>query len=100
MGVEVDWRDIKKLCPPSATLSTFLGHLLHFIQNIGAEQFLNDQGTPGAFIRTPVPTKDMWDMIQELHQKTLACSFIVVGTDGQGLVEAFNQLNLDILQSG
>ncbi len=31
MGMEVDWRDIKKQVPPSASLGTFLGALWEFI---------------------------------------------------------------------
>ena len=102
MGVEVDWRDIKKLCPSSATLGTFIGHLIHFVRNLGIEHenFLKEQGTPGEFIRNPVPTKVLWDMIQDFHPKTLATSFIVEGTGGQGLVESFEKLNSDILHSG
>ena len=37
MGVEVDWRDIKKLCPPSSKLSSFLGALVHFMKQLGKE---------------------------------------------------------------
>ena len=97
-GVEVDWRDMKKLCPPSSTLSTFLAHMLSFIRNLGEEhaQFLEDQGTPGAFISTPVATKSMWDMVQDFHPKTLACCFIVVGK-GSDLGKAYDDLNLDII---
>ena len=101
MGVEVDWRDMKKLCPPSSTLSTFLAHMLSFIRNLGEEhaQFLEDQGTPGAFISTPVATKSMWDMVQDFHPKTLACCFIVVGK-GSDLGKAYDDINLDIIGCG
>ena len=34
MGVEVDWRDVKKICPPSSNLGTFLGAMFHFIKEI------------------------------------------------------------------
>jgi hypothetical protein len=37
MGVEVDWRDVKKICPPSSNLGTFLGAMFHFIKEIGKE---------------------------------------------------------------
>ena len=33
MGVEVDWRDVKKICPPSSNLGTFLGAMFHFIKD-------------------------------------------------------------------
>ncbi len=35
MGVEVDWRYIKKICPPSLKLSSFLGALVHFMKQLG-----------------------------------------------------------------
>ena len=31
MGVEVDWRDVKKLLPPSSTLSAFTGALTELL---------------------------------------------------------------------
>ncbi len=37
MRVEVAWRDIKKLCPPSSKLSSFLGALVHFIKQLSKE---------------------------------------------------------------
>ena len=61
MGIEVDWRDIKKLCPPSATLPTFLGSLVHFIKEIGKEHedHLASCGHPNAFICEPILHKRM-----------------------------------------
>jgi hypothetical protein len=52
MGVEVDWRDIKKLCPSSAILATFLGSLVHFIKEIGKknEDHLVNCCHPNVFI--------------------------------------------------
>ena len=84
MGVEVDWRDIKKLCPPQAKLGTFIGALVHFIRCLGAEHenFLKEQGTPGAFTRDPVPSKALWDVVQGVHLKTLSCSIVTVAQHG------------------
>ena len=78
MGVEVDWRDIKKLCQALARLGTFFGALIHFVQCLGAEHevFLKEQGSPGAFIRNPIPSKHLWDSVQDVHQKTLLCSIV------------------------
>ena len=39
MGVEVDWRDVKKLLPPSSTLSAFTGALMQFIADLSDEHF-------------------------------------------------------------
>ncbi len=70
MGVEVSWRDIKKLLPANCTfkLSQFLGVLCHYIRTyLGEEhmQRLLDMGGNGnAFIRTPIPTKEMWYGVQ------------------------------------
>jgi hypothetical protein len=37
MGVEVDWRDMKKLIPASATLARFLGALVKYTRDLGVE---------------------------------------------------------------
>ncbi len=68
MGVEVDWRDIKKLCPHQAKLGTFIGALVHFIRCLGAEHenFFKELGTPGGFTRDPVPSKALWDVVQRV----------------------------------
>ena len=93
MGVEVDWRDIKKLCPPSCSLSTFLGALFHFIKELGKEheQVLIDAGEPNFFISEPRITKELWDGMQELHPKTLSTTFLVRQKDSHGrdLAKAF-----------
>jgi hypothetical protein len=73
MGVEVDWRDIKKLCPTLAKLGTFSA-LIHFVLCQGKEQ-----GLPGAFIWNPVPIKQVWDSVQDVHLKTLLCSIVTAG---------------------
>jgi hypothetical protein len=48
MGMEVDWRDIKKQVPPSASLCTFLGALWEFIKQLAIEHkaFLSNPGDP------------------------------------------------------
>ena len=82
MGVEVDWRDIKKLCPPSSKLSSFLGALVHFIKQLGKEhqQHLIGCGHPNAFICDPILSKDFWDQLQDLHPKTLSSIFLLRAT--------------------
>ena len=37
MGQEVDWRDMKKECPPSVTLGTHIGALVGLIEQLGDE---------------------------------------------------------------
>ena len=80
MGVEVSWRDIKKLCSAGCTLAYFLSMLCKFIRTVLGEehmQALVDMGTPNAFINDPQPTKDMWDAVQDMHPKTLSCCFVL-----------------------
>jgi hypothetical protein len=64
MGIEVSWRDIKKLLPLNRPLSQFLGSLCHYIKTYLGEEhlerLLDISCTWNAFIRTPIPTKDMW----------------------------------------
>ena len=97
MGVEVDWRDIKKLCPPSCTLATFIGSLCHFIQCLGTEheEHLIKCETPNAFIEHPVIHESIWDEMQDLHPKTLACSFVLAG-NGKNLEKEFTDRAIEI----
>ena len=80
MGVEVSWRDIKKLCSAGCTLAYFLSVLCKYIRTVLGEehrQRLVDAGTPNAFINEPQPTKAMWDAVQDMHPKTLSCCFVL-----------------------
>ncbi len=103
MGVEVDWCDIKKLCPPPATLATFLGshRLVHFIKEIGKEHedHLVSCGHPNVFICEPILHKSMWDALQGMLPKTLACTFILTG-NGKKLESKFAERVLEISDVG
>jgi hypothetical protein len=80
MGIEVSWRDIKKLLPPNCSLGQFLGALYHYIKTaLGEEhiQRLLEVFSGNSFIREPIVTKDMWDGVQSAHSKTLSCSFVL-----------------------
>ena len=81
MGVEVSaWQDIKKLCSAGCTLAYFLSVFSKYIRTVlGKEhrQRLVDGGTPNAFINDPQPTKAMWDAVEDMHPKTLRCSFVL-----------------------
>ena len=79
MGVEVDWRDVKKICPPSSNLGTFLGAMFHFIKEIGKEhmEHLIKTGAPNAFKRSPVISQAIFDLMQDMHPKTLACTMLL-----------------------
>ena len=95
MGVEVDWRDVKKICPPSSNLGTFLGAMFHFIKEIGKEhkQHLIKMGTPNAFIRTPVISKAIFDLMQDMHPKTLACTMLLNTTGKETDKKFFERVN-------
>ena len=71
MGVKVDWRDVKKIVPPSSNLEIFIGSLFHFIKEIGKEHqtHLIHSGTPNVFTSTPVLSKALWDSVQEFHPR-------------------------------
>ncbi len=79
MGIEVSWRDIKKLLPPNCSLGQFLGALCHYIKTaLGEEQQrLCGVCSGNAFIREPIATKDTWDGVQSAHSKRLSCSFVL-----------------------
>ena len=90
MGVEKSWKLIKAICSPSVSLSTFLGHLVHFIRTAFGEehcQLLRDAGFPNAFIRKPVVIKVMWDGMQERHPHTLSCCVVVSGLKKGAVLE-------------
>jgi hypothetical protein len=75
LGVEVDWRDFKKICPASSTLATLIGCEYHFVEQCGMEHEakLVEMDMPISFISEPIFPKSLWDEIPDLHQKTLAC---------------------------
>ena len=80
MGVEVGWREIKKICDALAKLGAFIGALCHFISSaLGSESMArlkHDSGDRNAFIRIPMPLKFMWDQVQTMHRLTLSCCVI------------------------
>ena len=77
MGVEVGWREIKKICDVLAKLGAFIGALCHFISSaLGSESMARlklDSGDRNAFIRIPRPLKFMWDQVQSVHRLFLSC---------------------------
>ncbi len=80
MGIEVSWRDIKKLLPPNCSLGQFLGALCDYIKTaLGKEhmQRLLEVFSGNSFIREPIATKDTWDGVQSVHSKTLSCCFVL-----------------------
>jgi hypothetical protein len=80
MGIEVSWRDIKKLLPPNCSLGQFLGALFHDIKTALGEEHMQhpvEVFSGNSFIREPMTTKDMWDGVQSAHCKTLSCSFVL-----------------------
>ncbi len=80
MGVDVSCREIKKLCHCMASLGQFIGCLCHFIKKaLGEEhmQRLDDAGNSNFFTRYPVPTKELWDEVQDVGPKTFSFCIVV-----------------------
>ena len=71
MGVEVDWRDVKKLVPPSATICVFTGALMQFISDLSDEHFDFLAPWDGLFPSKQELTKPIYDKIQDFHPNTL-----------------------------
>jgi hypothetical protein len=94
MGVEVDWRDVKKNCAPTSNLGTFLGALFHFVKELGKEHktHLIKCDTPNAFITTPVISKAIFDLMQDVHPKTLICTILVTTTGRETETRFFNRM--------
>jgi hypothetical protein len=103
MGIEVSWRDIKMLLPSNCTLAQFLGTLCHYIKTyLGKEhmQRLLDISC-NAFIRTPIPTKEMWDGVQSAHIKTLSCRFVIACSSKRANVPIiFRDIIEEVMESG
>ena len=60
-------------------MGTFLGALFHFVKELGKEHktHLINCGTPNAFITTPAISKAIFDLMQDVHPKTLICTIIL-----------------------
>ena len=71
-----------------------LGVLCHYIRTyLGEEhmQRLLDMGGNGnAFIRTPIPTKEMWYSVQSAHIKTLSCCFVIESSPSKLTYQSFS----------
>ena len=103
MGVEVSWRDIKKLCSAGCTLAYFLSMLCKFIRTVLGEehmQALVDMGTPNSFINDPQPTKDMWDAVQDMHPKTLSCCFVLEPSARVNTLVLLRDMLDEVMESG
>jgi hypothetical protein len=80
MGVEVSWRQIKRVCPNLASLTEFIGALCKVIRRQLGEEHgdrLLKEGACNAFIRNPTATKHMYDVVQDVHPKTLSACFVM-----------------------
>ena len=71
MGVEVDWREVKKLVQPLATIGTFTGALMQFITDLSQDHFNFLKPTKGLFPSTQELTKPIYDHMQEFKSNTL-----------------------------
>jgi hypothetical protein len=81
MDVKVGFRDINEVTPANkgACIGTFIGRLVNCMKEKGKEDEQNmiQNSILDAFIKNPVATKAMWDLVQSKHQKTLRVSFVL-----------------------
>jgi hypothetical protein len=91
MGVEVDWRDVKDLVPPSSTIGTFTGVLMQFIADLSKEHFDFLKPTDGHFPSKAILTKHIYDRMQAVHPKTLLYT-LPMSTIGERSLERFKDL--------
>ena len=101
MGMEVNWRDMKRISPEGHTIGNFIASLMHFITELGKEHqaFLIKNGTPNGFIEEPVLSKHMWDRFQSMHVHTLSCCVVLSPTKREQ-VALFNRCVGEIADSG
>ncbi len=103
MGVEVSWRDIKKICNSLSELGVFIGALCHFICTALGEENMqrlkDDSGVPTAFISKPRPTKEMWDLVQQAHRLSLSCC-IIVESPRANAQYAYHDLITEVMNCG
>ena len=94
MGVEVGWREVKRICAPTSNLGTFLGAFFHFVEELGKEHktHLINCNTPNAFIRTPVISKAIFDLMQDVHPKTLICTLLLTATGREPEKKFFDRM--------
>ena len=103
MGVEVTWRDIKRTCNIGMRLGAFVSALCHFIATaLGEENMMrlkDDSGLPDAFISTPRPTKEMFDIVQDAHRLTLSCCIVIESFKAHAQ-DAFIDLIAEVMECG
>jgi hypothetical protein len=104
MGVEVSWRQIKRVCPSLASLAEFIGALCKFIRRQLGEEHrdrLRKEGDSNAFIRYPTATKSMYDAVQDVHPKTLSACFVMLTTTSKtNPEELFRDMVRSVMESG
>ena len=76
MGIEVDWRDMKGECLPSANLGTFTGSLVCLIEHLWQEhQAFIAKHVANLFPGKQYLTKRIFDKLPSVHYRTLTVSF-------------------------
>ena len=104
MGVEVSWRNIKRVCPGLASLAEFIGALCKFIRRQLGEEHrdrLRREGDCNAFIRNPTATKSMFDAVQAVHPKTLSACFVMSTATSKANPDVlFRDMVRSVMESG
>ena len=78
-SLESLWRNKDEICPPCAPLGTFLGGLVHTIEELGKEHqgFLQQQDRPNMFISLQKVRTEVWNQIVSRHPKSLIAVSLV-----------------------
>ncbi len=65
------------------------------------QRLLDMGGNGNAFIRTPIPTKEIWDGVQSAHIKTLSCCFVIESSSKRANVPIlFRDMMEEVKESG
>ncbi len=101
MGMEVNWRDMKRIAQESYPIGTFLRSLMHFITELGKKRTVQIYRTwhPNAFISEPIISKHTWDRLKSVHIHTLNCSVVLKPTNSD-VSESFINCVGEISHSG
>ena len=103
MGVEVSWRLIKKVCSELCCLAPFIAGLCKFIRTVLGEEHmdrLRKRGDANAFITVPQPTKEMYDVVQAMHPKTLSACFIIAVHNTKCDRDQYHVMMEEVMSSG
>jgi hypothetical protein len=72
-----------------------------YLEEEHMQSLLDISGNGNAFIRTLIPTKEMWDGVRSEHIKTLSCSFVFETSSKRANVQfIFRDIMEEVMKSG